>query len=194
MPTTMIRSARLPASSDPISRSSPSARAPPIVAISSAVAAGTAARIARLQLVQGTRPGASPRTCRGRCCWRRRRCRGRAPRRPPGTSSPAPCRSPASCCFPGCARRRRPRRFRMAMSSSASQTRVRGERARRPEANRLEVAGRRRAGLLLRISHLVLGLREVDDQRHAVLARRDRGTPAASPCRACTPRAAPRPA
>ena len=39
---TVMRSARLPTSSDPISFSIPSARAPPIVAMSSAVCAGTA--------------------------------------------------------------------------------------------------------------------------------------------------------
>ena len=50
--STTIRSARLPRSSEPICRSIPSARAPPIVAISSAVAAPTRAGIGGLQLVQ----------------------------------------------------------------------------------------------------------------------------------------------
>ena len=54
----------------------------------------------------GGRPSASPRTCRGRCCWPRRRCRG--PRRRP-SSSISPHRAPrprrASCCSAGSGRR-----------------------------------------------------------------------------------------
>ena len=70
----------------------------------------------------GATPSASPRTCRDRCCSRRRRCPGRSPRRPPGTPAPAPCRWPASCCFRGCATRRRRAVRRIAISGSETQT------------------------------------------------------------------------
>ena len=147
MPT-MIRSARLPGSSDPIRRSIPSARAPPIVAISSAVApAPRADRASRA--CAGTPPGASPRTCRGRCCWRRRRCRGRAPRRPPDTSATGAvplasfmllsglCDTPTSC------------RFEHRDVLVGDPDAVRGQRRRAPEADRLEIAGRRERGSAL---------------------------------------------
>ena len=54
-------------------------------------------------------PVASPRTCRGRCSTRGRRCRCR-PRRPDRASwRPARRRSPASDCWSDCARPRRRR-------------------------------------------------------------------------------------
>ena len=152
--TTMIRSARLPGlERADLLRPCPSARAPPIVAMSSAVCAGTRARDRASAAWRGTPPGASPRTCRDRCCWRRRRCRGR--RATPAAQvlrRPARCRSPASCCFRGCARRRRRARFRIAMSSSVDPDAVRRKRPRPPEADRLEVRRRRRAVLLARAS------------------------------------------
>ena len=52
-----------------------------------------------------------------------------------------------------------------------------GERPRPPEPDRLEIPGRRRLMLLARDLDLVLGLGQVDDERHLVAAGQRRGSP-----------------
>ena len=127
--TTVIRSARLPASSDPISRvharararrrsspcPAPSAPAPRVGSLRREL--GEERRLAhRLEhvevVVAGGAVGAEAERDAGRQVLRR----------------PARCRSPASCCFRGCARRRR-------RAASASRCRRRSPRRRAPPAS-----------------------------------------------------------
>ena len=95
---------------------------------------------------RGTTPGASPRTCRDRCCWRRRRCRGRASRRRPGTSSTGAVPLASFMLLSGLCDTPTPRRFRIAMSVVGHPDAVRGQRRRSPEADRLEIRRSASAG------------------------------------------------
>ena len=193
MPTT-ITSARLPGSSEPICASIPSARAPPMRRHLERGRARSRPADRPSAACAGTTPAASPRTCRGRCCWPRRRCRGRAATPPRGTPGPAPCRSRASCCSRGCATRRRRARCRIAISASDTQTPCAARTPGPQKSERSRYADRSRVEAFLRHLHLVARLGEVDEHRHAVLARTARARPSASARRACTSRAAPPPA
>ena len=149
----------------------PSARAPPIVAISSAVVALTARGSHGLQLVQERRRCASPRTCRGRCCWRRRRCRGRARRRRAGRPVTGAVPLASFMLLSGLCETPTPRAFSSAMSASRHPHAVRGQHAGPEEAEAVEIRHRRRLEALLRGLHLVARLGEMNQRRHAVPLR-----------------------
>ena len=181
----MIRSARLPGSSEPICASMPSARAPPIVAISSAVRAGTARGSLGLQLVQERRlphrlehvevvvaGGAVGAEADGDA--------GRAHARRPAVPLASFMLLSGLCETPTW------RRARIAMSAGVTQTPCAAS-VRGPQK---PIDSRYRAGVALYCSlrrlHFVVRLGEVDEDRRVRRDRPARARPSASPRRACT--------